>query len=46
MAKKKDNDKESQLREVLTPYTEWIFGWTTEQAKTVVDKYFRQKPVK
>ena len=47
MAKKKvDNDKESELRKILTPYTAWIFGWTTDQAKTVVDKYFKQRPVK
>jgi hypothetical protein len=46
MAKKKDNDKEAQLREVLTPFVSWIFSWTPEQAKTVVDKYFRQRPIK
>jgi len=46
MAKKKDSDKEAELRKVLTPFVEWIFAWTTAQAKTVVDKYFKQRPVR
>jgi len=36
---------EDQLRKVLTPFAEWAWG-NPETAKLVIDKYFRQKPLK
>ena len=46
MTKKKDNNKEAELRKILTPFVQWIFAWDEAAAKTIVDKYFKQRPVK
>jgi hypothetical protein len=45
MTKKTVKDKEAQLRKLLTPFADWIYG-NTEVAQAVIDKYFRQKPLK
>jgi hypothetical protein len=45
MAKKTKADKEAALRKILEPFALWIYD-NTEVAKSVIDKYFKQKPVK
>jgi hypothetical protein len=45
MAKKTKTDKEAALRKILEPFAQWIYD-NAEVANAVIDKYFKQKPVK